>query len=207
MKRLMTIALIIFLVTGCATEGDQAKTEGTAGGAAIGAAVGGILGRILGGDAKSTAIGAGIGAALGGAVGYSYADSIARRHQQLAGREDDLDAQIQFAMGVNQDTQEYNQRLEREITNLKPEMDNVVARIHRNDITQGQLEQERQKLDTKVTAADKQLTLAQRELNNLRSFQRTQTSNELDQQIADLGAKVATLERNTQALASQRQRI
>jgi gas vesicle protein len=207
MKRQMATALVIFSVTGCATPGDRARTEGTAGGAAIGAAIGGILGRALGGDSKSTAIGAAIGATIGGAVGYSYADRIAKRHRELAGREDDLDAQIQFAKGVNQDTQEYNRILEREITNVKPQTDRLVAQIHRNDITQEQLKQERKNLDTMVSTADKQLKLAQNQLDRLRRFQNTQASPELDQQIANLEAKVETLERNTQALASQRQRI
>lgn len=207
MKLILVTALSVLLVGGCATGGDQAKTEGTVGGAAIGAVVGGLLGKAIGDDKKAAAIGAGLGAAIGGAIGYSYADRIARRHEELAGREDDLDAQIDFAMGVNQDTQEYNQSLEREIADLKPKVDELVARINRNEVTEEQLNRERKDLATKVSAADEQLLLAQQELTDLKKFQRTQKSDILDQQITELEANVETLEKNTRVLASQRQRI
>ena len=201
MKQFIILAVTVFFIAGCATKGQQARTEGTAGGAAIGAGVGALAGALIGGK-KGAAIGAGAGALIGGAAGYSYADRIAKRHKELEGKENDLDAHIEYARGVNQDTEECNQRLENEIGAL-------VAKVNQQQITQQELEKERQALNQKVQVANDQLALAEKELHELKRFQsqQPQTSDELDTEIADLEQNLAQLRKNTSELASLSQRI
>src|SRR5512144_669755 len=121
MKRLIAVALIVTM-TGCATERQQAKTESTGTGTAIGAIVGAVIGSMAGGK-RGAAIGAATGALIGGVAGYSYGDKIAQRHQELQGKENDLNARMNFARGVNQDTEEYNQKLRQEIASTWQEVD------------------------------------------------------------------------------------
>lgn len=204
MKRFMILAVTVFFIAGCATKGRQARTEGTAGGAVIGAGVGALAGALIGGK-KGAAIGAGAGALIGGAAGYSYADNIAKRRQELAGKENDLDARINYARGVNQDTKEYNQRLEKEIK----EMEALVAKVDQQQITQQKLEKKRQVLSQDVQVANDHLASAEKELQDLKNFQsqQPQTSDELDAEIADIEQNLAQLRENTSELASLSQRI
>ena len=201
MKRFVVLAVTVLFIAGCATKGQQARTEGTGVGAAGGAIGGALIGYLLG-DEKGAAIGAGVGALIGGLAGYSYADNIANRRQELAGRENDLDARIKYAHGVNQETKECNQRLEKEI-------EAQVAKVNQQQITQQELEKERQALNRKVQVANDQLALAEKELQELKRFQsqQPQTSDELDTEIADLEQNFAQLRRNTSELASLKQRI
>src|SRR5215471_7696135 len=101
------VLLLTLVFTGCATQEDTARAQGTGIGAGIGAAVGAGLGYALGG-----AQGALIGAGLGAAGGYMYADQVAKRHEMLKGKEQDLNTRIAFAEAVNSDTRSYNQRLQ-----------------------------------------------------------------------------------------------
>ena len=191
-KRIVALALVVLLLSGCATQGAQARAEGTAAGAGIGAV-----------------IGAAIGAALGGAGGYVYADRIAKRHAALAGKEQDLDAQVAFARGINEDTEQYNRRLQKEVADLEPKIANLEARTKRQQVTQGELTKQRQALGTKVDDANKQLALAEDQLQGLKKFrdERPNASRDLDEQIRTLEAHLAQMRSNTTALASLNQRI
>ena len=209
MKRFITIAVVVLFVSSCATQSEQARTEGTLAGAGIGAVVGGGLGYLIGRDAASAGIGAAIGALAGGAGGYVYADRIAKRHDQLAGKENDLDARITFARGVNEDTQEYNARLQKEVNELEPRITELAAKKTNQEVTQRELEKEKQLLATRVKDANKQLALGQDELQGLKKFRSEQkkSSKELDQEIKTLETSLAQMKSNTSALASLNQRI
>jgi hypothetical protein len=206
-----SFALVVALLflTACATQGDQARTEGTLAGAGIGAAVGAGLGYLIGRDGTAAAVGAAVGAALGGAGGYVYADRIAKRHEALAGKENDLDARIAFARGVNEDTQQYNKRLQNEVAELEPRISDLEARTQRQQITQAELAKQKQALGTRINDANKQLALAQDELQGLKKFRDEQknASRELDEQIVRLEANLAQMRASTTALASLNQRI
>jgi hypothetical protein len=208
MKRLMVLVVALCFVAACATQGDQARTEGTAGGALLGAGAGALLGYAAGGS-RGAAIGAATGAVVGGVAGYSYADGIVKRRQQLAGRENNLDARIAFARGVNQDTQEYNQRLVQEINTLEPQIDRLAAKAKQQQITQRELESEKHALNKKVQEANDAAALTEEQLQDLKRFQarQTQTSDKLDAEIADLEGNLAQLRQNTSELASLSQRL
>jgi len=154
-------------------------------------------------------IGASIGAAIGGAVGYSYADNVTKRRQALEGKENDLDARINFARSVNEDTQGYNAKLENEINALEPKIDKLAARIKQNTIKTNDLKNEKEKLSKEVAQAENNLKLAETDLQGLKTFNAGQQkkSDELDGEIVKLEASVAKLRQNTTILASLSQRI
>ncbi|MGH8545017.1 MAG: YMGG-like glycine zipper-containing protein [Gammaproteobacteria bacterium] len=208
MKRLITVILVAFLAAGCATPNQQAHTEGTAAGAGIGALIGAGLGAAFGGG-RGAAIGAGVGALLGSIAGYSYADNIAKRRSDLAGKENDLDARIAFAHGVNEDTQKYNGQLASEINDSAAKVNTLAAQYKNQQITQQQLVAERQNMSKKVQEAENQLQLANEQLDDLKRFRSQQTgpSDALDIEITRLEGQLAQLKTNTTTLASLSQRI
>ena len=160
-KRFCALAIVVVLLTSCATQGDTARTEGTLAGAGVGAAVGAGLGYLISGNATGAGIGAAVGAAVGGGAGYAYADSIAKRHEALAGREKDLDARIAFAQGVNEDAQKYNLRLKNEIAERDQRITRYQSMTQGQEVAQRELAKEKQALSTRVNDANKQLAVAQ----------------------------------------------
>lgn len=208
MKKLIVLSVLVLFISGCATQGQQTRTEGTAGGAGIGALLGGLIGYAVG-DESGALAGAAVGAVIGGAVGYTYADNIANRHAELAGHENDLDARITFAEGINQDTQELNQLLERDIATLAPEIDALNAQARQEKITKKELDKKRQSVEEKVEETEAALAVAEGELKDLRKFQdRTpDQSDKLDSEIAKLEKNLVQLKRNTDTIASLSQRL
>jgi hypothetical protein len=209
LKHICAPVILLAFLTSCATQGDTARTEGTVGGAAVGAAVGAGLGYLVGRNAAGAGIGAAVGAAIGGGVGYAYADSVARRHEALAGRERDLDARITFARGINEDTQQYNIRLAREVAEREQRIARLKAATQNQETAQRELAKEKQALGTRVADANKQLAVAQEELANLKKFRAAQASSSkaLDDQIVLLEANLAEMKSTTTALASMNARI
>ncbi len=208
MKNMIALSLLFILILGCANQNQQARTEGTAGGAVVGGLLGGLLGYAAG-KQKGALAGAALGSILGGSIGYAYADNIANRHRELAGHENDLDAQIKFAEGVNHDTQQYNQRLKSDIANLTPEVNNLVAQAQQERITQQQLNAKKRSIERKVEETKTALAAAEKQYRNLKDFQnRTPNkSDKLDAEIAKLESNLAELKQNTNAIASLGQRL
>ena len=208
MKAFLVLLVAVLFVTACATQADQARTEGSLVGAGVGAVVGAGLGYAIGG-ARGAGIGAGIGALAGGAGGYVYADRVAKRHQELAGKENDLGARIAFARGVNEDTNEYNERLKKEVGVLEPKIRELAAKKESQQITQQELEKQKQALTARTQEVNKQVALCQNELEGLKKFRSEQkaSSAALDGQINTLERNLAQMKANTSALASLNQRI
>lgn len=208
MKSIGAIIFIVCLTAGCATQSQRAHTEGTAAGAGIGALLGAALGAAVG-DEKGALIGAATGALVGGIAGYSYADSIAKRRAELAGKENDLDARIAFARGLNEDTQKYNEQLVNDINSLEAKVNALATQYKEQQITQQQLGTERQVLENKVHNAQQQLQLATEQSDDLKRFRSQQTapSDTLDIEITRLEGQLAQLKANTTTLASLSRRI
>lgn len=208
MKAFLALAVAILFVTGCATQSEQARTEGSLVGAGVGAAIGAGLGYAIGGG-KGAGIGAGIGALVGGAGGYVYADRVAKRHEALAGKENDLNARIAFAQGINEDTRKENERLEQEVGALKPKIAELEAKKKSQQVTQQELQKQKDALAARTQDAQKQADLCQKELDGLKQFrsEHAASSAALDEQINTLERNLAQMKVNTSALASLNQRI
>lgn len=203
MKQLVIFIFVVCLITGCATPNQRAKTEGTVGGGLIGAGLGAAIGFAVGGP-RGAIIGAAIGAGTGSVIGYSYADNVTKRQKELVGRENDLDARIKFARGVNEDTEEHNRRLGEDLRQSEAKIDQLKAN------SRG-LKKEKQTLTTKVEDANKQLARAEQEMQGLKTWRSQQPqapkSGELDAEITKLETTLAKLRTNTTALASMNQRM
>ena len=161
MKLLATGIVILCFVTGCSTPSQRAKAEGVLGGGLVGAGLGAAIGFAVGGP-RGAMIGAAIGAGTGSVVGYSYADNVTKRHKELAGRENDLDARIEFARGVNEDTEEYNRRLQEDLRQSEAKIDQLKAKG-------GKSPEEKRALSAKVEDANKQLARAEQEMQGLKN--------------------------------------
>lgn len=197
---------VSLVAAGCATQQGNAALE-CGGGGAAGAI---LLCKLAGGSDKScAAIAVGAGAA-GAAICYSYASKIQKHRQELAGHENDLDARIKYLHGVNQDTQQLNQQLAAKVTSVTQSTDQTVDAVGKGQETQAQLTQQRQALDNEVKAAQAQVDTAAQELKSAKQFQARQppgSSAQLDSEIARLQDLLSEAQRDTSALAAQRQRI
>nr|WP_320190036.1 glycine zipper domain-containing protein [uncultured Desulfobacter sp.] len=203
MKKLicMFMALSLMITAGCATTGK--KGQATAEGAGVGALVGAIVGQIAGGDTESTLIGAGIGGALGALVGYGYATKLENEKEKLKGKERNLDARIEYAEAVNQETRRYNAQTEKNIKTLEDQVN--AAKANKQDLS---------KYNAKVSKAVNELeqdkkTLSS-ELAEMKGYRKSLVSqnqpqskvNKLDAQIRELENQLAVLQKNSRRLAS-----
>ena len=209
MKGVITLSVVAVFLTSCATAGDRARTEGMLAGAGIGSAVGGGLGYLALGNGLVSGVGAAIGGAIGGAAGYVYADRIAKRHATLAGKENELDARLALARGVNEDTEQYNRRLRGEVTDLEAKIAELEAGAKLGTITKEKVDEQKQFLSMKIEDANRRLVLANDELQRLKNLraEQKQSSEALDEQIRALESNLAEMRTTTTALASLNQRI
>lgn len=207
MKRLVAVAMAVALSAGCATQEQQAKTEGTAAGVGIGAAIGAGMGAIFGGG-KGAAIGAAVGGSIGGVAGYSYANKVAERHQELVGRENDLDARIAYAQAINQDTEQYNRQLGKEVEAQRHRIGRLESEIARNEVDQQDLKKEKHVLNLKLKEARKNEEVAEKQYTDLKRFRAShEPSRALDAEIARLERNLVQLKKYTGTLAALDQRI
>jgi chromosome segregation ATPase len=171
--------------------------------------VGALAGYLIGGSGTAALIGAGAGALIGAAAGYSYANKIVQRQKELTGRENDLDARIKFTRGVNQDTEEYNRKLEDEIKAEEQQIASLSADVSDQQKTQQRREALKQQLVAKVDDANKQLSVAKAQLADISTFraQHPQPSQDLDVEIKKLELTVSQLETRTNTLAAMSQRL
>jgi len=212
MKRFLAIVLITALFTSCANQSQQAKTEGTAVGAAGGAAIGAIIGKVIGDD-TGMAIGAAVGALAGGLIGYNYAARMDKHRKELEGRENNIDARIEFARAMNSETKAYNDTLEQEISA-------TMTQVQEQKLTQQELAKKKQELEATTNEAIDELAKIENDLRGMKTYRQKREvliqqnliadqgeSNVLDQEIAKMEAHLEQLRQNTTALASLSQRI
>ena len=200
MRKLIGVLLVFCLLSGCSSD-PQKRSAGEGG--AIGGLGAAVICKLAGGsDGTCAAVGI-AGAAAGAAIGYQYAGNIQKRRQQLAGRENDLDARIEYVRGLNEDTEKFNQRLSGQVVTVENQ-------IKQGRLSQAKLVQTREALDKEVQAAGTQLKAANKELDDMKRFRAQQVarnSPELDREITRLESLLAEAQQNTTALASLRQRI
>jgi hypothetical protein len=205
MIRIVLITLLAALTTACATPQQNAALECGAGGAVAAA----LLCKIAGGDTgKCAAIAAGVGV-IGGAGCYAYSNKMAKREKELEGHENDLDARLKYVKDVNSDTAAYNDQLKKDVGTATQNTDQLVAQMRQKTVDQQKLADQRKALDTQIKLANDSVTLQRKQLSSMRSFQAQQTvkSQELASEIQRQQMLLAETERETNALAAQRQRI
>lgn len=205
MKMRIAVALLAAFFAACSTPQQQSALE--CGGVA--AALAFAACKLAHGDTAACAgIGVGGGAIIGAAC-YGLADRLSNRRNELAGRENDLDARLQYVRGVNKDAEQYNAELRKSVNDVTALTDKTVQQINQGTITSKQLASARQALDKQIADANTQLNAQKSALQDMKQFQARQAkpSAELDAEIQKEQAILAAAQRDTQALASQRQRI
>lgn len=215
MKKGICLALLVFLMTSCAnmSDGQRTTAEGAGLGVAGGAALGALVGQVFGKDTKSTLIGAAIGGALGGLLGGVYGNHVAHKKARYANEEDYLNACIDSARSVQQETCSYNEALKKEIVGLDAEVEQLVAKYNRKQIQKTALLGEKKKVDTTLAETEKKLQRAKDEVTiqkEVLAKEKNQSKDklaELEGEIKNLEGTIAELEGQTKALASINQKF
>jgi DNA repair exonuclease SbcCD ATPase subunit len=193
------------LMAGCATQQQTASLECGAGGAGIAFA----LCKAMGNSNSKCAELAAAGGAVGAVACYSYASRLAKRRQELAGRENDLDARLKYVRGLNEDGQRLNAELQEHVNVAAQHTADLQAQIGKNQVSAQQLASERQRLDGEVKAASQQVALQSDALKELKTYQaqRKSPSPELDAEIAKQERLLAQAKQEVDKLASYRERV
>lgn len=205
-------------VTGCSTVGG---TQGGSGRAAlecgaVGAGLAAAICLAAGGNAATCAGAAAGGGLLGAGACYTYAQKYEKRRQELAGKENDLDARLVYVRGLNEDSKKLNEDLNTRVTQVSKRMDTTVAQVKEGTISQQELEKEREALLKDEKLAKDQVALEKSALEDMKRFQAEQKRKtggnsamhaKLDEEIREQERLLKETQAQTSALASQRQRI
>lgn len=208
MKKLLIIIVCAALLSACATQGQQAKTEGTAGGAALGALTGALIGGLTG-NWEGAAIGAAAGAFAGGIGGYIYADNIVKSNQELQAKEVSVDDQIRIAKNINSQLQAGNQDVEKKLAQFNQDITSLETQTKDQASKQKKLAATKQQINEEQINVQKNLDAAKTSLSELEKKRTTNSSQsaDLDAQIMKLKTTYSEMQKNSTALASLSQRI
>jgi hypothetical protein len=154
--------------------------------------------------ALAGALGAG-----GAAVCYSYSNNLKKRQEALAGHERDLNSQIQYVRGLNEDTTKFNADLKTKVLDVTASTDQTVAQIKQGTADQAKIAATRKELDNEVKQAQAQVDKGVSALAEAKKFREQQTtpSPELDTAIAQQEKLLADAKQQVDMLASQRARV
>jgi hypothetical protein len=190
------------LLAACATQQQNASLQCGGGGLAAGY----VLCKLAGGSDKSC-MGVGIAAGtIGAAACYSYAGRLEKRRQELAGRENDLNARIRYAKGLNEDGEKLNAELRQRVTVASQRVDELNRQGAR---AAGQLTTERTRLDDELKVARQQVSLQRQAFNEVKNYQsrRSTPSKDLDVELSRQEQLLARTQQQVDELASVRQRV
>ena len=212
----LTITVISFCFTGCATTGgDRQRTqkEGTAVGAGLGALAGGIIGYALGGR-KGMLAGAAIGGAGGALAGHTYGKHVADEKEKFANEEAWLNECIASAEKINKETLQYNQALASEITDLDNQCAQLSEKYKHKSVTKQSMSTKKGQIDAKKTEVEEKIKRVQFEVENQEKVLanankkgKTGYAETLNEKISALNQQIKELESHTEALASLSQRM
>jgi len=169
---------------------NQAVAIYTAGGAALGGAIGQIAGK----DTKSTLLGIGIGGVIGSFYGKGEGEKAVSEKNRIANKREALQHEIKQVKKVNSEARKYNKRLRSEIYRLK--------RLSKAD-----LERNLKKAKEKYIEAKGLCRMAKMKLSELKTLKTKTKDAMLNAQIKKLKYEIATLEKQTDQLASIDKRI
>jgi hypothetical protein len=153
-------------------------------------------------------IGAGVG--LAGALACSlYGRHLEARRKELAGKENDLDAQIHYVQGLNADTRQLNADLAQRVTSLTQDTDKLVSQIGQQQVSQQQLARERKTRDDLVKTSQSEVAQGTQALQEAKQFraQKVASSADLDAAIAQQEQLLAQAQHQVDLLAAQQARV
>ena len=193
---------LLMLAAGCATQQQTAVAECAVGGAGLGL----VLCKVFGKSDRECAAFVAVGTGLGAGGCHVYATALAERRKQLAGRENDLDAQLQYVRGLNDDVQRLNADLRGRVDAATQRSRELAAQVGRGGAS---ATAERRRLDDEVKAANQQVELQKTAFQEVKTYQsqRAAASPALDAEIARQDRLLADAQRQVAALASLKERV
>ncbi|HEU4854599.1 MAG TPA: hypothetical protein VFS89_04835 [Nitrosospira sp.] len=183
---------------------------------AVGAGLATAICLAAGGDAATCAGAAAGGGLVGAGACYTYAQKYEKRRQELAGKENDLDARLKYVRGLNEDAEKLNRDLDTRVAEISRRTDATVAQINQGTISSQELAKEREALLKEENAAREQVELEKAALEDMKRFQAEQLRKtgedkaihaELDAEIRKQERLLKETQSATTAFATQRQRI
>jgi hypothetical protein len=199
------LGMVCAALAGCATNAGNAGLECGAGGLALGFLACKLAG---GSDAQCAAVGVGVGAV--GAVGCStYSKHLDDRRKTLAGRENSLDAQIQYVQGLNSDTRQLNTELAKRVNTSVQDTNKLVAQIQQQQVSNQRLAQKRKAQDDLIKASQDEVDKGTQALQTAKELRarRRQASPELDSAIAQQEQLLSDAQSQVNLLTAQRERV
>lgn len=214
LKKSICVILLAGLLAGCADMSDRTRTllEGIGVGTAAGAGLGAAIGALAGGKSGAWK-GAMLGGIAGALVGYGVGSHVADQKEKFASDEEYLDAVIQNAREANEQTKAYNAHLSDEIKKLDQETALLVSQYNQKKVTKAALDNEKERLEAKLTESEKVLQAVKDELaihKRVLAQEKDQSQdqlNALQEQIAELERNRAELEQQVDTLASIKTRV
>lgn len=218
MKVKVIATLLLLAIAGCSTVGGSRGSSGMAGleCGAIGAGLSALICVVAGGDVVACSGAAAGGGLLAAGLCYTYAERVQKHRQELAGKEDDLDARLKYVKGLNEDTRKANEDLSKRVAQVLKHTDKVVAQIERDAISERDLAKEREALLKEEKVAKEQVALQQSDVADMKAF-RVQLKRksgadsaahaELDKEIEKQQRLLAETQRQTRALATAALRL
>jgi chromosome segregation ATPase len=158
-------------------------------------------------DQHCLAVAGGVGATAAVACGI-HADRLAKRKKELAGRENDLDARLRYAKGLNEDAQTLNAELRARVADASKRSNQLAVQVKQNQASATALASERKRLDDELKAARDQVSLQRDAAQEVKAFRASQqtASPDLDAEIAKQERLLAEAQKQVDALASLRER-
>src|SRR6266705_1901028 len=120
MKNSIRILVLSLFVASC---GSDPQTRSAGEGAGVGAVAGAAICAFAHCDRGQYAAAIAAGAAVGAGIGYTLAANIEKRRQQLADKENDLDARLEYVRGLNQDTEQFNRKVREQVAQMQNQIE------------------------------------------------------------------------------------
>jgi len=213
MKRMISLALVMTLLSGCATMDDRQTTQaqGAGFGAVAGAVIGGLIGG-LGADKGSrtdAAIGGAVlGGIIGGLGGAAYGTHVANRKAEYASSEAYYEACIVQAIKVRSETQQLNLALQKDLDALDQRSAQLLAEIEGGKNRKSELNDLRKQGQIRLADAQKAMDKLTVELKLQREvLEEERKTNPNSSQLAKLQETVQELEDQRIQLQQRTQRL
>lgn len=191
------------VLAGCATPQQTSGLE-----CGVGAAVGGyVVCKLLGHSDAHCAQFAVAAGGVGAAGCYTYANRLEKRRQELAGKEQNLDAQLRYVRGLNEDGQQLNKELRGRVNVAAKRVDELKVQTANKRLSAEQVAKERKQIDEEINAAGRQVALQGDALKEVKGYQAKRTSPELDAEIAKQERLLAEARGQLAALSQLKERV
>nr|NJM03614.1 hypothetical protein [Desulfobacula sp.] len=206
LQKMILLALVLTMISGCATTGAQnpdpkkadetrTKTEGAVVGTAVGAGAGAAIGAIMGGS-KNTVAGAVVGGIIGLIAGAALGESVAEKKQEYVDAESRLDNEIKIAVASNAQLKDYNSQTETRIVALNEEISLLNSRQKAGEDNLKQLMQKQNEIRTSITEGEQQKLDKEKDLKALNEYLSAIDQNQQQLKTAQLQEEIDKLREN-----------